>query len=353
MKKNKTAEIVMSIIGIVTFILLAAASIITSIAAMRKTDKPQYALLVIYCVIGLIGGYLCHNILHEIGHLIFVKLVGAKVFEVAFCGFVFSNEQKPKINLKSGVGGWTSFVSEKPERASKTLAVALYGGLTGSLLSLLIAYGLFEVGRFLNIYPLVAVFGMYAAVNLYLVILNFFSGRDGTDGIYLLTKNGKPNEYFYYKAVELEYQSNLYLGKSAKEIDKLYSVNLNYPTILDVEKSLQTGDTEACKTAIFDIFKKTKVCDSGLIDLYLEDLFISIIDDDKQNVDIKAEKIYSYILEPDTLPSYRVAVFYRRFTGENAWADGLEKTYLKKIEQTPLKGLQKQEKDIYERYRQR
>ncbi len=353
MRKNKTAEVAMSIIGIIAFILIAAASIITSIITMQKTDNPQYALLVIYCVIGLIGGYLCHNLLHEIGHLLFVKFAGASVFEVAFCGFVFSHGQKTKINLKSGVGGWTSFVSKRPEKASKTLTLALYGGLAGSLLSLFIAYGLFEVGRFLNIYPLVAVFGMYAAVNLYLVILNFFSERDGTDGLYLLTKNGKKSEYFYYKVAELEYQSNLYLGKSAKEIEGLYSVSLNYPTILDVEKSLQAGNTEACKIVLSEIFEKAKVCDSGLIDLYLEDLFVSIIEDDKQNVDKKAEKIYSYILEPDTLTSYRVAAFYRRFAGENAWAEGLEKTYLKKIEQTPLNGLKKQEKDIYEKYRLR
>lgn len=351
MKKNKVAEVFATIIGLLAFLLLAAGTVFVSLDVLKEKGNTQYWLIAIFAVIGLIGGYLCHNLLHETGHLIFAKLAGAKIFEVAFCGFVFTDGEKPKMNLKSGMGGWTSFLLKNPNDSAKTLKLSLCGGLIGSVLSVLIGYVLFQVGKFFGVYQLVSIGGFYNAVNLYLIILNFCSLKNGTDGRLMMNKNSKPNDYFLYKAAELEYQSYLFNGKSAKEIEKLNAKNLTFPTIFDVEKSLQTGDLNSAKAFIESILEKEKIADNGLIDLLLEDLFVAVLTKDVDNIDKKAEKVYGCLLEPDSLLAYRVAIFYRRYTGEIAWGEGLEKTYLRLLEKNPLSGYKKQETEIYNLYR--
>ncbi len=348
MKKNSGT--VGTIVGIILSVIIACATILLIALKFENLKIYDWLLVAFFAVIGLIDGYLCHNLLHETGHLIFAKLKGAKIFEVAFCGFVFTSGKKPKINLKSGVGGWTSFVPSKPSQSEKVLNASLYGGLTGSFLSLLISYALFQVGRLILSPSLIVAFGFYNAVNFYLIVLNFFSLKSGTDGLLMINKNGKTNDYFLYKVAELEYQSHMLNGKAAEEIEKLTATNYDSPTIFDVEKSLQEGKFVAAKDYIEKIISDGKIDDNGLIDLLLEDLFIASVHETIDVIEKKAEKVYSYILEPDSLLSYRAAIFYRRCTGETAWADGLEKTYFKLIESCPLEGLKKQEKRIYDLY---
>lgn len=348
MKKNN--GIVGIVIGVVLGVLVAVASVVSALLILQKPKIIDCVLIAIFAVIGLIGGYLCHNLLHEVGHMLFAEKSGARVFEVAFCGFVFTKGEKTKLNLKSGVGGWTSFLPKMPEKSEKVLLSSLIGGLVGSFLSFFAAYLLFQVGRFFSLYSLVVIFGFDSAVTIYLIVLNFFSLKDGTDGQLLIFKNNKPNEYFRLKVAELEYQSYLFNGKSAKEIEKLTCVNLNYSTIFDVEKSLQTGDLHGAKGFIESILKTEKIDGNGLIDLLLEDLFIAIVTKDVDNIDIKANKVYNCLLEPDSLLSYRVAMFYRRYTDEIAWAEGLEKTYLRLLEKNPLSGYKKQEAEIHDLY---
>lgn len=348
MKKNSGT--VGAVVGIVLSVAIACSAIFLIVLKFDNLKIYDWFLIAFFAVIGLIGGYLCHNLLHETGHLIFAKLSGAKIFEVAFCGFVFTSGEKPKIDLKSGVGGWTSFIPSEPSKSEKVLTASLNGGLVGSLLSLFISYALFQVGRSILSYSLITVFGFYNAVNFYLIVLNFFSFKSGTDGLLMINTNGKTNDYFLYKVAELEYQSHMLNGKSAEEIEKLTAANYDAPTIFDVEKCLQCGNFVAAKAFIEKIISNGKIDDNGLIDLLLEDLFIATVHEQIDVIEDKAEKVYSYVLEPDSLLSYRAAIFYRRCTGETAWADGLEKTYFKLIEDCPLEGLKKQEKHIYELY---
>lgn len=346
-KDNGTVGV---IVGIVLSAIIACLTVLTIVFKFDDLKIHDWLLIAFFAVIGLIGGYLCHNMLHETGHLIFAKLSGAKIFEVAFCGFVFTSGKKPKINLKSGVGGWTSFVPITPSKSEKVLTASLNGGLVGSFVSLFISYALFQVGRTISSYSLISVFGFSNAVNFYLIVLNFFSFKSGTDGLLMINLNGKTNDYFLYKVAELEYQSHMLNGKSSEEIEKLTATNYAAPTIFDVEKCLQCGNFVSAKAFIEEIISNGKIDDNGLIDLLLEDLFIASVHETMDVIEEKAQKVYSYVLEPDSLLSYRAAIFYRKCTGETAWAKGLEKTYFKLIESCPLEGLKKQEKHIYELY---
>lgn len=345
MRKNSGR--VSTVIGLILSATIACLTVLLVVLKFDNLEIFDWILIVIFAVIGLIGGYLCHNLLHETGHLVFAKLSGGKIFEVAFCGLVFTAGKKPKINLKSGVGGWTSFLPKEPSKAGKVLTYSLRGGLTGSFLSLFISYLLFQLGRWVLSYPLIVVFGFYNAVNFYLIVLNFFSLKSGTDGLYMTNKNGKPCDYFWYKVAELAYQSQLFNGYTAKEIT---CGSLDVVTIFNVEKSLQTGDLIGAKEFVDIVINEEKTDDNGLIDLFLEDLFISIVNKRDKEIEEKAQKVYSYLLEPETLLEYRIAVFYRLYNGETEWADGLKRTYFKLLDSCPLPGLAKQEKEIYELY---
>lgn len=351
MRKNRIATTLAIVIGVIVSLAIALGAVIVSVGVLQNSNDSRYYLIAVFGVIGLIGGYLCHNLLHEVGHFLFAKRYETEVFEVAFCGLVFSKNEKVKVNLKSGVGGWTSFLPVNPKDAKKVLKASLWGGLIGSLISLLIAYALFQVGRFFNVYELVTVFGFDLAINFYLITLNFLSYNNGTDGKLMTNMNCKDNDYFNVKACEMEYQSHMMGGKSAKEIVSLTLGDINVPTVFDVEKALQSGDLKCAKLFIDKIVSQAKTDDNGLIDAYLEDLFISIVSKNDDLINSNYEKICSYILEPTTLLSYRVAIYYRRYTEEYAWAEGLEKTYLRLLEKNPLPGYKKQETEIYDLYR--
>lgn len=351
MKKNRIVAALSIVIGVIISLAISVGAVIASVYMLNDSGGSSYFLIAIFAVIGLIGGYLCHNLLHEVGHLLFAKRYETEVFEVAFCGLVFSKNEKVKVNLKSGVGGWTSFLPKNPKDAKKVLKASLWGGLIGSLTSLLIAYALFQVGRFLNVYQLITVFGFYLAINFYLITLNFFSFKNGTDGKLMINMNCKDNDYFNVKACEMEYQSYMMGGKSAKEIESLTFDGVNLATIFDVEKALQLDDTANAKHFIDKVVSEVKTDDNGLIDAYLEDLFISIVNKNDDLIDSNYEKICAYILEPTTPLSYRVAIYYRRYLKEDAWAEGLERTYLRLLEKNPLPGYKKQETEIYDHYR--
>ncbi len=338
-------------IGVFLTVAVTVISVAASIYACKNSDS-RYYLLAIYAVIGLIGGYLVHNHLHEAGHAVGAKAFGATVFGMNVSGVIIEKGKKPRLDLKSGVAGWTSFVPKSPESSLRVLGNSLIGGFFGSFISLLIGVALYVAGLLTGIYPLIAVFGIYVSVNVYMISLNFFSDKAETDGVMFLNTSDLSPE-FRDKLLMLEYQSHLLNGKSAKDIDFLINKRLikgNVYTLFDVQKCLQTGDIIGAEAFIHSALYECENADNGHIDLLLEDLFVNILKDNKKNVQALTEKLDLYISEPNSPLSLRVAVFYRRYTKDDEWADSLEKTYFKTLDSYPLTGLAQTEREIYLRF---
>lgn len=346
MKKTKTIVIA----GLILSLAVASVTVITALSICKATEK-HWAFIPIFAVIGLIGGYLLHNVLHETGHCVSAKKCGAVVFEVAFCGFVFKKGAKPKFNFRSGVAGWTSFIPKNPEKSDYALKKSLSGGLTGSFFSLFIAMILYSVGIFLKNYAVVSAFGFYGAINVYLIVLNFFSSAPQTDG--RLMNAVDPQEYAETVSL-LEYESYLLNGISAKNIPELIFDRVEgdkISTVFDVHKSLQEGDPLRAERYVDEIISRHRSVDNGLIAIYSEKLFIEIVNRNKDEVDKYFKLIENEISEPTSLSFIRTACFYRKFNGEDDWSISLEKRFFSELEKCPLKGLKRQEKEIFELYK--
>lgn len=335
-------------LSIILSVGVAVLSVFTSVSICTVTDK-RYYMIAVFAVIGLIGGYLLHNALHEGGHALFAKLCGAKVFEVAFCGFVFTKNKGVKLNFKSGVAGWTDFVPLKPENSEEVLNKSLLGGLIGSFVSLFVAMILYVSGILVRSYPLVSAFGFYGAVNVYMITVNFFSSAPKTDGKLMFSSDDE-----YKDAVSLlEYQSYLLNGVSAKNIPQFDSSNLNKrktTTLYDVQKALQKGKINEASDLSDWLLSRYKKADNGLIAVYLEKLFVSVLSDDKENVEKYYPLCRNEIEYPSSSSSLRVACYYRKYNGENDWANSLRKTFYHSLDDCPLNGLAETEKEIFENY---
>ena len=336
------------ILAIILSVAVATVSVLTSISICSVCDG-QYYKIAIFVFIGLIGGYFMHNILHEAGHALFAERAGATIFEVAFCGFVFARDKKVGMNLRSGVAGWTEFVPNEPKKASEVLRKSLVGGMIGSFLSLFIAVIVYCLGIFTKNYFLASAFGAHGAVNVYMIMLNFFSSARGTDGRLMASA---PEEYAL-AASFLEYQSYLYNGVSAKNIERLDFDNpcgKKITTLFDVQKALQTGDAKTAEVYLDVALSEHKTTDNGLIALYLEKLFVSILFNDKENTEkyfLLSKKEIEY---PSTVTSLRVACYYRKYDGEEKWADSLKTTFYRSLNNCALKGQAETEREIFENY---
>lgn len=339
-------------IGIFLSIAVSVLAVIAAIYACKNSDN-RYYMIAIYVVIGLIGGYFIHNALHETGHALGAKSYGAIVFGISVSGLVFEKGKKPRIDLKSGVAGWTAFVPKSPKSSLRVLGNSLIGGFFGSFISLVLGVAFYVTGLLTGNYPLIAVFGIYTAVNVYMISLNFFSDKSGTDGAMFSKNKSDLSKEFGDRLLLLEYQSHMLNGKSAKDIDYLINKRLikeNFYTVFDVQKCLQTGDIIGAEAFIHSALYGREKEDNGRIDLLLEDLFVNILKDNQKRVQALAERLEGCLLEPNSPQAMRTAIFYRRYTKDDLWADSLEKTYFKTLNEHPLTGLAQTEREIYLRF---
>lgn len=322
---------------------------------MVSTDKGYILhLKTAGCLVGgLIAGYLVHNVLHELGHALFARLSGARVFEIAFWGLRLS-KGKIRFEKSSAYAGWTSFVPLSPQNTVKATSFSLIGGFVGSLAVLIIIFvGFFVTDVYLDYY--VALIWVGALIStIYMIAVNFLSSAPGTDGR-MLGVGGRtmPNDYLS-KLVTLEYQSHLLNGRSLNDVESLTfdcGIENRNVTHEDVLLCLERCETERAKELIERALKQEELADNEHIALLLEWFFICCIENNTENVKGLLPQIEGLLLMPTSEPLIlRCAVFYRRLNGETAWAEALEKTYFKACENYPLPGLGKTERMIFFKY---
>ena len=357
MKNKNTKRGARFYVTIVVGVIIILATLLTLIEYIinQKVPHPEY-LVLIFMVVGFLAGYFVHNLLHEMGHMLFAKMSGAKIYGVSFLGMVINGKESKKrfyFDIKSGVAGWTSFIPKKPNGAPKSLVLSLLGGLLGSLISIVgVFVGLYFARQYQNSI-LVYILTTALCSNFYLILLNFFTHMPGTDGNLLAVKHGVHSNEFYDSLVKLEYQSHFLNEVSLKEVQNLMCKDIlpqNFFTVYDVQKSLQMGNLVGAEKLCDDAINGRKSTDNGLIDLLIEDLFIAIVQENDQKIQILYKKLEGSLLEQDSLSSLRTAIFYRMYNGERDWALRLKKTYEKTLDECPLKGLQKTEREIFQNY---
>ena len=88
--------------------------------------------------------------------------------------------------------------------------------------------------------------------------------------------------------------------------------------------------------------------DNEVIALLFEKFFIACVTGDEAVVDgLKDDFLYAEGTSPSAL---RAHAAYRRVTGENEWADSLEKSFFTSLDDSELPGYAASEREIYRRY---
>lgn len=350
------------ILGIVALVfVVACAAAILGIIIYSATHYgnfeafPDCFLLVVAGLGGAVVGYLIHNALHELGHVIGAKAVGCKVFEVAFAGFVFGKGKKISFMRESGIAGWVAFVPYAPENALKALISSLRWSKLFSVLAGLIGVGLSAAATAAKNYYAESFCLIFVFAVFYLIMINLMPTGDGeNDGDIAYDDDGNlVASLLFTKAAELEYQSCLYLGKTAKDIPALecshYS-GKDWHTIFDVQKCLQLGNITGAKDALKCVFDEQKTLNNRPIALYLEELFINIVTNNADALKNIRPEVKRLIDSPDDPFTYRVAIYYRRYNGESDWAEALIGTFKKICKDYVLPGMAATQLEIFDRY---
>lgn len=348
MKKRERLSLA---IGIFLSVAISIISVANSVYLCKESNQ-QYYYVPIMFVLGLLGGYVLHNLFHELGHIIGAKIAGATIYEFNFCNLTFAKGQKPKF-AKSNEAGFVSFIPNAPEKSITSLSYSLIGGFLGSFIALIVGIIFYGVGSFNGNYYLISAFGGFIAVAVYLIVLNFFTKRPNSDGRLIATDQKELNQEFYQTLLNLEYQSHMQKGLSADKIEFLVNKRISKSIVFclfDVQKSLMLGDVAGAEQFVKTQLSLTKTGDNGPIDLLLEELFIDLIKGNQKNVAEHYKCVAGLIDEPMTLQEMRVSIYYKRFIGETDWANALEGTYFKMLDKCPIKGLAKTEEEIYKLY---
>ena len=347
----KARNLTVLAIGTTAALALAAFAFVTGLERFSETDNGGLSAAIGLTLLAFVVWYFVHNIVHELFHAVFCAAFFGKVTAIAFCGFEFSfvtGRKKIKFSPRSAYAGYTEFVCKKPEKTLTTLTASLIGGLVGTLAVLALIVVLYFANEtfFTTYFVFMGIVPVF-----YMFLLNFACDFGGSDGRLLFS--GKEGvERIAETMARLEKESYLYQGKTLKEA---YPVN----TVRDFKKPersdayeyylyLQTGNIEAAKAVLEEILNDDENIDNGVIDGYSERLFIACIQKDEAVFSTYPKDIASKLPddEPDGL---RVHCAYRRYVGDDEWAELLKNSYFKACDKMFVKGLAETYREIGER----
>ena len=329
--------------------ILAAAAIAIFVTGQDRFSGDFFSAL-LYFFIGAAFWYLVHNVLHESFHAAFCAAFYGKITSVAFLGFSFNfyNGFKVRLALKSGYSGWTEFICKRPEKADVTLRAGLWGGLTGSLLTLtaIAAAYFLSAGFFAHYFVLSGIIPV-----VYMIAVNFAIKTADQDGA-LLSFSPKGKRAFAMAAARLETESYLSQGKL---LTNAYPVRMRAAYAFAREENgydylaaLEKGDIKRAADILRAIESSGESANNGVIDVFNEKLFLSCVekkDGAKQDLEKFSPEIFGD--DPDSL---RAHYHYRKARGERAWSELLEKSYFKSCENVYLKGLKESYVEIGARW---
>ena len=293
---------------------------------------------------GMVIWYLVHNFLHELFHLLFAKICGAKILEFGAIGLlIYTEDRKKKVrfDLKSGYAGRVGFVCNKPETSARTLLISLLGGLVGTVVTFGLIVVIHVLSRSYYSYYLVL---MGVFIVLYMFVINYACDFPSSDGRMLFMATGGKKE-FLRAAKILFTESMLYKG---------FTITASMPekydmiTYYDVLYSLVVGDIRGAKLLIDILETDEKTGDNELIAAFYEKFFIACIESDKKVIQ-ENEKRFSDISD-DSAQALRTQMAYRTYTGEKDWVEILKRNYNKTLYKMPLKGLAITQQIIIDKY---
>ena len=325
-------------------VCISAAAVLSFVIGVRSfsVDGADVFFALAQALAAIVAWYLAHNAVHELFHAIGVSLFFGKVLSVSFWGFELSlvkGEKRIVFSPSSAYAGSVEFVCLRPEKADITLSASLYGGLVGSLLTIAacpVTY-LLAPSEFTYFFCLMGVFS-----PLYMFYVNFFGGRDTSDGNLLFCKRRGDNA-FTVAARRLETEGRLFKGfdlcdSYPERMNELFGES-EEPDEYDYLRALRMGDGALAGELAERLSSNDKMRDNGVIDPFFEKLFIACAVDGAGYEAYAAAVAAAF--ERSDVNSLRVHCAYRYALGETEWAELLKKSYFKACDGIRVEGLKK------------
>ncbi len=349
----KTKNLIFSIILIT---LVVSAAVIAFVLGLQLSPyENRLKTVLIALLLSVASGvcwYLVHNAMHELMHALFCAAFGGKVIEIAFWGIRFYRKGerfKLGFSLRSSFAGWTSFVTLRAKESYKTLYFSLFGGLLGTLITIITCAVTFRISSSFFGYYL-SIIGFF--VLLYLLIVNFICDFPSNDGHLLFLRNEGYSD-FCNTAIRLETEGYLYHGKSLTEIESFDMLETfaeeKKPNYYDYLTLLETGDIESAITTLEEIDKNLKSSDNELIDPFIERIFIYSVTNNELEAD-RAFDLCGNALEESFPDAIRAHAVYRKLKGEKDWYLLLKESYYKSLDFVELDGLKRSFRAIGDRF---
>lgn len=337
-------------VGIVAAVALTVVGVVVGIQYYLETGAENVFLVPLFTVLSFVFWYLVHNLVHELFHALFCKFAHGRVVAIAFWGFEISflkGTKRLKFSPKSAYAGYTEFVCKRPNEAHITLYISLFGGLIGSWLVVAgQALWFFLSNSFLMTYFVI----MGLVPVFYMIYLNFFCDMRDSDGRLMFGKNGKKE--FAAAALRLETEAYLFEGKTLAEARPVYMkktfeemkimIGYDYLCCLELKK------LDLAKQVLSNL-KNAKYADNEVIDPLSERFFIACVEKDDGYIEQNLEKI-SYVFDETDINSIRVHCAYRKYQGDEKWAELLSQSYFKACADIPITGLKESYRAIGERW---
>lgn len=350
--KTKLHKILVPLYSIIAFVIAVAVFVLhINIAA---ADNTIYWKAAIVTVVALIFGVIFCSLIHELGHLIALKAMKAKITEFAVLGFIKKTENgksKVKFSFKNAYNGFVEFIVPDPRDAEKTLTASLIGGELASITS--IAFFIILSVVFSLIPPLKgtvasSLIHLFFSINTiyacFFMLVNFASLIPSSDGSIILDRNNS----FKQSVAHLSMQSLLYAGKSLADFGDNYNfANCEYYNYL---YCLQKNKLEEAKVELAKAEEFNKLTNCLPTSLFVsEKFFIAVIEKNVEEIEKFKDEAISFCDENSSPTTFRILLAYRTYTNESEWAE-LIKNSFEKMNDCLLKGCYLTEKQICDNY---
>lgn len=211
--------------NVILMVLTIAAFAVTVFTA-NKIGGASLGLVFVYLIVGALFAGFIATLCHELGHLIAGKINGFMFVSMTVWFFKWSKEKKKTVFdfvLMGEEAGYTEMVSKSVENLPERLKKMTLGGLTATLIPIVIGIIPFFMTATLSL-PLFTVWAMFLPIGVYVFFGNALpmsTGGAGNDGkvLYGLKKNDADTQVIISL---LKIQSELFNGKTPSEIDEEY-----------------------------------------------------------------------------------------------------------------------------------
>ena len=326
--KSKKPAIIDLLPAILTLIVFG----ITLACGILIFDEP-IVFTVLYCVVGIVLNYVCGVLVHEAGHIAAANRFGFKAVKVNL-GIVtidFENQKVVPFTFFGKNVGETHFLPTKEVCAKQIRTVAAYGILF-SLLLLVIGVA---AGVILSVATSSAVaFCLFTAgqtANFYIIAANTLSSDKTADGNIAFSDD----VYVEIVAACAETERLIILGKTPEEPDVIKSDNQPialYFHYLFVAKAENAG--EAFK--VFDNLPlPEELTDEEYALIFPEVVFRACSENNlSDETSVRAEEFFADA-GADGIGALRAHYAFRKFKGDEKWADVLLASYEKRLGKEP------------------